>query len=169
MLGSPFDHLSHYNLSGSGVLRGVPTGLRYLIPEISIYLGNYLKLLVDIRDSGLTFWHKTAEDVDLFIDIATGSILPYIQYFQGPYNKPLTGGAIGSQISGYQSYSDAKQIQGYLGSLRGAPEYEKLLEVPGPATASMDAQSAAHLLIAVLIAVNSDGQARGNVCLAVSY
>lgn len=101
---------------------------------------------------------KTAADVDLFIDIATGSILPYIQYFQGPYNKPLTGGAIGSQISRYQSYSDAKQIQGYLGSLRGAAEYEKLLEMPGQATASMDAQSAAHLLIAVLIVLGNIGE-----------
>jgi hypothetical protein len=101
---------------------------------------------------------RTAEDVDLFIDIATGSILPYIQYFQGPYNKPLTGGAIGSQISRYQSYSDAKQIQGYLGSLRGAAEYEQLLEMPGQATASMDAQSAAHLLIAVLIVLGNIGE-----------
>ena len=101
---------------------------------------------------------STAEDIDLFIDIATGSILPYIQYFQGPYNKPLTGGAIGSQISRYQSYSDAKQIQGYLGSLRGAAEYEQLLGMPGPATASMDAQSAAHLLIAVLIVLGNVGE-----------
>ena len=97
----------------------------------------------------------TAADVDLFVDIATGSILPYIQYFQGPFKKPLTGGAIGSQISRYQSYSDTKQIQGYLGSLRGAAEYEKLLGVSGKATASMDAQSAAHLLIAVLIVVGN--------------
>ncbi|MGE5579122.1 MAG: hypothetical protein ACM3WU_03670 [Bacillota bacterium] len=97
----------------------------------------------------------TAADIDLFVDIATGSILPYIQYFQGPFKKPLTGGAIGSQISRYQSYSDSKQIEGYLGSLRGAAEYEKLLGVSGKATASMDAQSAAHLLIAVLIVVGN--------------
>ncbi len=98
---------------------------------------------------------STAADINMFVDIATGSILPYIQYFQGPYKKPLTGGAIGSQISRYQSYSDTKQIQGYLGSLRGAAEYEKLLGVSGKATASMDAQSAAHLLIAALIIVGN--------------
>ncbi len=40
--------------------------------------------------------------------------------------KPVTGGAIGTQISRYQSYSDAGQLEGYLGSLRGVAEYEKL-------------------------------------------
>lgn len=97
----------------------------------------------------------TAADVDLFISISTSTILPFIQYFQGPYGKPVTGGALGVQISRYQSYADAGQLQGYLGSLRGAAEYEKLLEVSGKATSSMDAQSAAHLLIAVLIVVGN--------------
>ncbi len=98
---------------------------------------------------------QTAEDVDLFISISTSSILPFIQYFYGPYGKPVTGGAIGTQISRYQSYSDAGQLEGYLGSLRGAAEYEKLLGVAGTATASMDAQSVAHIFIAVLIVLGN--------------
>jgi hypothetical protein len=97
----------------------------------------------------------TAGDVDLFVSISTSTILPFIQYFHGPYGKPVTGGALGVQISRYQSYADAGQLQGYLGSLRGAAEYEKLLNVPGKATSSMDAQSAAHLLIAVLIVLGN--------------
>lgn len=101
---------------------------------------------------------NTAADVDLFISISTSTILPFIQYFQGPYGKPVTGGAVGVQISRYQSYADAGQLQGYLGSLRGAAEYEKLLKSPGKATASMDAQSAAHLLIAILIVLGNIGE-----------
>ncbi len=101
---------------------------------------------------------ETAQDVSLFISISTSSILPFIQYFQGPYGKPVTGGAIGTQISRYQSYADSGQLQGYLGSLRGAAEYEKLLNIAGKATAAMDAQSAAHLFIAILIAVGNIGE-----------
>ncbi|HOP71520.1 MAG TPA: hypothetical protein PLF60_07670 [Bacillota bacterium] len=101
---------------------------------------------------------KTADDIDLFISISTSSILPFIQYFHGPYGKPVTGGAIGTQISRYQSYADAGQLQGYLASLRGAAEYEKLLEMPGEATSAMDAQSAAHILLAVLIVLGNIGE-----------
>ncbi len=101
---------------------------------------------------------ETADDVDLFISISTSSILPFIQYFQGPYRKPVTGGAIGTQISRYQSYADAGQLEGYLGSLRGAAEYEKLLDMAGTATAAMDAQSAAHIFIAVLIILGNIGE-----------
>lgn len=101
---------------------------------------------------------NTAEDIDLFISVSTSSILPFIQYFHGPYDKPVTGGAIGTQISRYQSYADAGQLEGYLGSLRGAAEYEKLLEIPGEATAAMDAQSAAHMLLALLIVLGNVGE-----------
>jgi hypothetical protein len=101
---------------------------------------------------------ETAQDVDLFISISTSSILPFIQYFHGPYGKPVTGGAIGTQISRYQSYADSGQLKGYLGSLRGAAEYEKLLSIAGEATAAMDAQSAAHLFVAVLIILGNIGE-----------
>lgn len=101
---------------------------------------------------------QTVADVNLVISINTGSILPCIQYFHGPYGTPVTGGAIGTQISRYQSYADAGQLKGYLASLRGAAEYEKLLGIAGTATASMDAQSVAHLFIFVLIVLGNIGE-----------
>ncbi|MGI6162679.1 MAG: hypothetical protein ACOYEQ_01945 [Bacillota bacterium] len=101
---------------------------------------------------------NTAEDVDLFIRISKSSILPFIQYFQGPYGKPVTGGAIGTQISNHQAYVESGQLQGYLGSLRGAAEYEQLLSRPGDATAVMDAQSAAHVFVVLLIVLGNIGE-----------
>ncbi len=96
-----------------------------------------------------------AEDVDLYVNFSSSSILPFIENFVGPYKKPLVGGAIGSQISRYQSYANSGQIKGFLGSLRGAAEYEMLLKKPAKATAAMDAQSAAHLLIAILMIIGN--------------
>lgn len=109
------------------------------------YYGNITK------DMDILQGIDTAKDVDLFIRVSKSSILPFIQYFHGPYGKPVTGGAIGTQISNHQSYVETGQLQGYLGSLRGAAEYEQLLDAPGDATAVMDAQSAAHLFIVLLI------------------
>ena len=53
------------------------------------------------------------------------------------------------------------QITGLLGGLRGAAEYETLLNQAGKATAGMDAQSATHFLIIGLIIVC-------NVCYLLS-
>jgi len=47
-----------------------------------------------------------------------------------------------------------------LSGLRGAAEYEKLINAPGIATKLMDAQSLAHLLIITLIVL-------GNVAFVV--
>ena len=48
---------------------------------------------------------------------------------------------------------DTGQINGLLGGLRGAAEYEILLNREGKAIAGMDAQSATHFLIIFLIVV----------------
>lgn len=54
-----------------------------------------------------------------------------------------------------QPYLQSGQIQGLLIGLRSAAEYEKLLEKPGIATAQMDAQSAAHAVILILIVIGN--------------
>jgi hypothetical protein len=54
-----------------------------------------------------------------------------------------------------QPYLQSGQIQGLLIGLRSAAEYEKCLEKPGIATAQMDAQSAAHAVILILIALGN--------------
>jgi hypothetical protein len=54
-----------------------------------------------------------------------------------------------------QPYLQSGQIQGLLIGLRSAAEYEGLLENPGIATAQMDAQSAAHSVILILIVLGN--------------
>jgi len=45
------------------------------------------------------------------------------------------------------------QINGLIGGLRGAAEYETLIDQKGRAIAGMDAQSATHLAIIVLVII----------------
>lgn len=54
-----------------------------------------------------------------------------------------------------QPYLQSGQIRGLLIGLRSAAEYEGLLEKPGIATAQMDAQSAAHAVILILIVLGN--------------
>ena len=43
------------------------------------------------------------------------------------------------------------QINGLIGGLRGAAEYESLIDQKGTAVAGMDAQSATHFAIIILV------------------
>jgi hypothetical protein len=45
------------------------------------------------------------------------------------------------------------QINGLIGGLRGAAEYESLIGQKGKAVAGMDAQSATHVAIIVLVII----------------
>jgi hypothetical protein len=51
----------------------------------------------------------------------------------------------------------AGQIVGCVGGLRGAAEYERLIDAPADATRAMDAQSTAHVTILSLIALGNIG------------
>ena len=66
--------------------------------------------------------------------------------------------AIGSvDVAVQMPYYASGQYLGLLGGLRGAAEYEFLTNRAGPAIAGMDAQSAAHVLIIVLIILSNIG------------
>ena len=55
----------------------------------------------------------------------------------------------------YYPYIQADQLQGLLGGLSGAAEYEALMEMPGTATLGMDSQSLGHIaVIAFILAGN---------------
>jgi len=51
----------------------------------------------------------------------------------------------------------ANQIIGLVGGLRGAAEYERLIDAPADATRAMDAQSTAHVTILTLIILGNIG------------
>ncbi|MDO9577141.1 MAG: hypothetical protein Q7J16_04590 [Candidatus Cloacimonadales bacterium] len=83
-------------------------------------------------------------------------IKQWVQIVHDSYGKPVTGGVTGVSAPSILPYvNEQKQINGLLAGLKGAAEYEFLIDSPGTATAGMDSQSLAHLLIIIFIAIGN--------------
>jgi hypothetical protein len=91
-------------------------------------------------------------DFDLAMDFAAGGTIEgWIAYGADRFNFPLVAGSTAVQAPDLYTWLPSGQLKGFLGGLRGAADYETLLETPDMATKNMPAQSAAHVLIIVLI------------------
>lgn len=72
------------------------------------------------------------------------------------HKVPVTGGTTAVSAPGFLPYvNNHGQLTGLLGGLKAASEYEALIGKKGPATTKMDAQSVAHILILLLIAIGN--------------
>jgi hypothetical protein len=67
------------------------------------------------------------------------------------YKFELGGGCTGVIAPGLYPLLRSGQVNGLIGGLRGAAEYEGLIGETGRAIAGMDAQSATHLAIVLLV------------------
>lgn len=64
-------------------------------------------------------------------------------------------GVVTVSVPGTTPFYSSGQLKGLLGGLRGAAEYETLIEKPGLAVSMMDAQSVGHMLIIGFIFVGN--------------
>ena len=71
----------------------------------------------------------------------------YIRQVQLPYHVPLGVATISSMAPALKPYVDAGQVVGIMNSSRGGAEMEILTGFLGPAAASMDSQSLAHVYV----------------------
>lgn len=97
---------------------------------------------------------------DLLIDMMAVVPSPaenYLKMVSIPHGVPMAVGTTAIQSPTEMPYYSSGQYKGMLGGLRGAAEYEFLVGAPGPAMMGMDAQSAAHLLVILLIALSNIG------------
>ncbi|MBE3519331.1 MAG: hypothetical protein IMW97_03390 [Firmicutes bacterium] len=99
------------------------------------------------------------DDVDLIFvtTVGTPGYADWMTYVAEPLKKPLTGGASLTMYSGLQQYIRSGQLQGFLGGLRGAAEYEKLVGAPGKGCSGMDAQSLGHMMIITFLILGNIG------------
>lgn len=88
-------------------------------------------------------------DVAMLIDISAGNpgIKEYVQAVQSRYAVRLGGACTAVSGPDYVPYYKSGQLFGLAAGMKGVAEYEKLVDIPGSATAGMAAQSAAHLLL----------------------
>jgi len=96
---------------------------------------------------------QTLRDVNYVVSLAAGTsgIETWYVYGKDKYKFELGGGCTGVIAPGLYPLLRSGQINGLIGGLRGAAEYEVLIGQKGRAVAGMDAQSATHFAIIVLV------------------
>ena len=98
---------------------------------------------------------KNLRDVSYVVSLTAGTAGVEAWYLFGKdkYKFELGGGCTGVIAPGLYPLLRSGQINGLIGGLRGAAEYEVLIGQPGRAVAGMDAQSATHVAIIILVII----------------
>jgi len=100
--------------------------------------------------------------MSLVVNLTASSAADYwIQFAQGRYHAPMILGSTAVMATDYYPYLSSRQILGLIGGMKGAAEYERLIDVFGNGRRGMDAQSLVHVIVVLLVIV-------GNVALFAS-
>ena len=92
------------------------------------------------------------EDIPLIISVADGDMPTYWISFAGArYHKKIATAVTAVMATSFYPFLDSGQLAGLVGGLKGAAEYETLIERPGMGSKGMDSQSMAHLMILFLV------------------
>ncbi len=96
---------------------------------------------------------RSLRQVNYVVSLAAGTpgVESWYVYGKEKYGFELGGGVTAVIAPGLYPFLDTGQINGLIGGLRGAAEYETMIGMKGKAVAGMDAQSATHFIIIVLI------------------
>lgn len=99
---------------------------------------------------------KNYEDISLVVSLADGDLPTYwINYAEARYDQRVAIAVTAVMATTYYPYLSSKQITGLVGGLKGAAEYEILIDKPGMGSKGMDAQSVAHVVILLLVVLGN--------------
>jgi len=98
---------------------------------------------------------QSLKDVTYMISLGAGNpgVEAWYVFGKDKYKFEMGGGCTGVMAPGLYPLLRSGQINGLIGGLRGAAEYEILVGEKGKAVAGMDAQSATHVAIVVLVMI----------------
>jgi len=98
------------------------------------------------------------EQIDFIFEVADNATADYwISIVNAGYGVPMGVGATAVMAPKYYAFVGAGQIVGLLGGMKGAAEYEILLNQPDAAFRGMDVQSMVHFLIIFFVIVGNVG------------
>jgi hypothetical protein len=101
---------------------------------------------------------ETYRDVGLVVSISGSALSEYWAIWAGGrYKAKVISGNTAIQAILIYPYYQARQILGFLGGLKGAAEYESMINKPGMGARGMDAQSVAHGLMVLFIIIGNLG------------
>jgi len=92
-------------------------------------------------------------DFALLVSISAGfpGTKEWVQQVQARFHLPMVAGVTAVSAPEFYPYLQSGQLEGLLGGMAGAAEYELLRGRPAEASRGMDAQSLAHLFVALCI------------------
>jgi hypothetical protein len=93
----------------------------------------------------------------LLVSISAGypGTKEWVQQVQSRFHIAMVAGVTAVSAPEYYPYLQSGQLLGLLGGMAGAAEYEKVREETGSATRGMDAQSMAHVFVALCIVLGN--------------
>ena len=96
-------------------------------------------------------------DFDFVICLAAGNTpdAVWIPFGQEKHRFPFAAGCTAVMAPDMFPFLQSKQMDGMIGGLAGAAEYETLVQAPGSATEGMKPQSIAHLVIILFIVLGN--------------
>jgi hypothetical protein len=100
---------------------------------------------------------KSARDMKFIMTFSAGDpgVLHWVIYFNARYGTPVATATTAIMAPQQYPYLSSRQLVGLLGGLKGAAEYETLIDMKGRAVAGMDSQSIVHLLLVVFIVIGN--------------
>ncbi len=133
-------------LMGQGVLNAFPKD----------YRGN------DTRTMPIMQGVRDYDSFPLLVSISAGypGTKEWVQQVQARFHLPMVAGVTAVSAPEFYPYLQSHQLLGLLGGMAGAAEYEKARGESGTATRGMDAQSLAHLFVALCILLGNAVQWR---------
>ena len=98
------------------------------------------------------------EDFELLFGFEHGAVIDYwVRYAQARFDQRMVFGTTAVMAPDAYPYLQSGQIEGLVGGLKGAAEYETLIGQPGLGTRGMPAQEWAHVLVIIFIVLGNLG------------
>lgn len=105
---------------------------------------------------------KNYADIKFIFVVADNATADYwVSIVNAQYGVPMCCGATAVMAPKLFAFVGSGQLQGILGGMKGAAEYEQLLDRKDRAVRGMDAQSLIHLLIIGLVVLGNTGYFMG--------
>jgi hypothetical protein len=101
---------------------------------------------------------ESYKDISLIISVADGDMpVWWVDYAVSRYKAKLACACTAVMATSFYPFLSSGQMIGLLGGLKGAAEYEMLIDKPGMGQRGMDAQSVCHLMIIILVIAGNVG------------
>ncbi|PKK83395.1 MAG: hypothetical protein CVT49_08780 [candidate division Zixibacteria bacterium HGW-Zixibacteria-1] len=109
-----------------------------------------------LKDLPLMQKVKNYNDIRFIFVVADNATIDYwISIVNAQYGIPVGGGVTAVVAPKMYAFIETGQLTGLLGGMKGAAEYEKLVNITGTATRGMDSQSMVHFLIIFFVVVGN--------------